>query len=209
MPEDTDDDHDEANAAAHVQRPLPSPAQHASQPNDTAAAAVQPHYPSSRFVPHAAADPTDTCVFCRLTPATCTVLALAPHTLSVLDARPVTRGHALVIPRRHVRSITQLAATECAALFLAARALASALSAATREDDDNGGGGDGGDDNGPVCGFNIGVNDGACAGQRVAHAHVHVIPRRDGDGFWCTRAPWDMERARRATDAARCRRHRL
>jgi diadenosine tetraphosphate (Ap4A) HIT family hydrolase len=30
-------------------------------------------------------------------------------------------------------------------------------------------------------GFNVGINDGAAAGQTIAHAHIHVIPRRKGD----------------------------
>jgi diadenosine tetraphosphate (Ap4A) HIT family hydrolase len=32
-----------------------------------------------------------------------------------------------------------------------------------------------------VCGFNIGINDGETAGQTIGHAHVHLIPRRQGD----------------------------
>lgn len=80
------------------------------------------------------------------------------------DAFPVTQGHVLVVPRRHVARIAELSENEQAALW------ALVMKARTRLDDDL-----------HPDGFNIGVNDGRAAGQTVMHAHIHVIPRRDGD----------------------------
>lgn len=73
-------------------------------------------------------------------------------------------GHALVIPRRHVQSFFDLQDDERADLIdLLARARA-AIQAERHPD-----------------GFNIGINDGAAAGQTVMHLHVHLIPRYSGD----------------------------
>ena len=82
----------------------------------------------------------------------------------LLDRYPVTPGHALVVPRRHVASIFDLAADELRDVWeLVAWYRAQGDAAA------------------PPNGWNIGVNDGIAAGQTVGHAHVHVIPRRHHD----------------------------
>lgn len=80
------------------------------------------------------------------------------------DGYPVSPGHALVIPRRHVQSFFELQDDERADLLdLLGRARA-AIEAERHPD-----------------GFNIGINDGAAAGQTVMHVHVHLIPRYSGD----------------------------
>lgn len=75
------------------------------------------------------------------------------------DHFPVTPGHMLVCPARHVSDLRELTDKEWELLWL------YALGEARKVD-------------GPV---NIGVNIGRAAGQTVEHAHVHVIPRREGD----------------------------
>ena len=77
---------------------------------------------------------------------------------------PVTEGHSLVVPKKHVASIYELSADEQAALWALVAEARQWLQDQSHPD-----------------GFNIGVNDGAAAGQTVAHAHIHVIPRRTGD----------------------------
>ncbi len=80
------------------------------------------------------------------------------------DAFPVTEGHLLLVPHRHVPSWSDLHASEQAALLSGieqARALISSRFGAD--------------------GFNVGFNDGKAAGQTVPHFHMHVIPRRFGD----------------------------
>ena len=83
----------------------------------------------------------------------------------LLDGYPVTNGHALIVPRRHVASPQDLSQVESALSFDAARRYCSKA----RRDDPS------------ILGFNIGYNDGEAAGQTVFHAHLHVIPRRQGD----------------------------
>lgn len=103
-----------------------------------------------------------TCPFCNL-PATRRWLANDVG-LAFFDGYPITEGHALVIPQRHVASIFDLSATEQAGLWRLVSQVRDELRAKFGPD-----------------AFNIGINDGIAAGQTVPHAHIHVIPRRNGD----------------------------
>jgi diadenosine tetraphosphate (Ap4A) HIT family hydrolase len=82
--------------------------------------------------------------------------------VAVLDRFPVTQGHTLVIPKRHVTGL--LPDAEQAAVWRLVALVRDTLMAEIRPD-----------------GFNVGLNDGTAAGQTVMHAHVHVIPRHCGD----------------------------
>ncbi len=80
------------------------------------------------------------------------------------DRYPVTKGHLLIVPFRHEPSFLLMTAEEqTAALELLTRAR-SKLDSEFHPD-----------------GYNIGMNVGEAAGQTVAHAHIHVIPRYAGD----------------------------
>jgi diadenosine tetraphosphate (Ap4A) HIT family hydrolase len=104
------------------------------------------------------------CPFCQRL-ASADVTEANAHAVAFADGYPVAPGHTLVVPRRHVASVFDLAAEEYAALWALVAAVRARLASS----------GDGAD------GFTVGVNDGASAGQTVGHAHVHVIPRRAGD----------------------------
>jgi len=82
----------------------------------------------------------------------------------VRDAFPVTPGHTLVIPLRHVESFFDTSAEERAAMF-------ELLDAAKRQLQTEF----------VPAGFNIGINDGAAAGQTIRHLHMHLSPRYGGD----------------------------
>lgn len=84
--------------------------------------------------------------------------------VAILDSFPVAEGHTLVIPKRHVGSLFDLAVEEQADLWRLVALVRVGLLDGIKPD-----------------GFNVGVNDGVAAGQTVMHAHVHVIPRRSGD----------------------------
>ena len=102
------------------------------------------------------------CPFCAL-PAE-RILILADEALVIRDAFPVSPGHTLVIPRRHIGSFFELTDAERACMVeLLAQAKAE-LDLSFQPD-----------------GFNIGINDGAAAGQTVQHLHLHLIPRYLGD----------------------------
>ena len=83
----------------------------------------------------------------------------------IADGYPVTPGHLLFIPVRHVSSFRELSDEEWGAVF----ALIKLWSAKVKEEDAS------------VEGVNVGINDGRAAGQTVMHAHIHLIPRRAGD----------------------------
>ena len=102
------------------------------------------------------------CPFCNLPQER--ILLETESTLAFLDGYPVTEGHALVIPRRHVASIFELPQEELVALWTQVATIRKLLAEKYNPN-----------------AFNIGVNDGAAAGQTVPHAHIHVIPRRNGD----------------------------
>jgi diadenosine tetraphosphate (Ap4A) HIT family hydrolase len=89
-----------------------------------------------------------------------TVIAETPLMRAVLDAHPVTEGHALVYPKRHVAWFSDLNPAELVDL---GQVIWRAQLAAN------------------VVDFTIGINDGELAGRTVPHLHVHVIPRRAGD----------------------------
>jgi diadenosine tetraphosphate (Ap4A) HIT family hydrolase len=81
-----------------------------------------------------------------------------------VDAFPVSPGHTLVAPRRHVADFFDLSANEIAAVFQLVFQIRSRIAA----------------ERCPTA-FNVGVNVGAAAGQTIMHVHVHVIPRYPGD----------------------------
>ena len=78
---------------------------------------------------------------------------------------PVTDLHTLIIPKRHVASYFDLTRPETIAIDQLAQMTRTAIETADPA----------------VTGFNLGVNDGADAGQTIGHVHIHVIPRRPGD----------------------------
>jgi ATP adenylyltransferase len=103
------------------------------------------------------------CIFCEL--PTERVIAENALAFAVQDAFPVTEGHALVLPKRHVRDYFDLVQPELNAIQSLLRATRSGLL----------------DRDPTIAGFNVGVNSGEAAGQTVFHCHVHLIPRRNGD----------------------------
>ena len=88
------------------------------------------------------------------------------HILAFLDLNPLAEGHTLVVPKRAVARFEDLTPDEAAELSRELPALARRIVAATGAE-----------------GFNILTNSGRVAGQEVQHVHVHIIPRRSGDGL--------------------------
>jgi diadenosine tetraphosphate (Ap4A) HIT family hydrolase len=103
-----------------------------------------------------------TCPFCTLTESR--VLFQSELAVGVSDAYPVSPGHTLIVPRRHVGSYFALTGTELEAmnemLHRAQRDLSGRLRPSA---------------------YTIGINDGPAAGQSIPHVHGHLIPRYPGD----------------------------
>jgi diadenosine tetraphosphate (Ap4A) HIT family hydrolase len=107
-------------------------------------------------------NPDERCPFCEVAPER--VFHSGAHILGVWDGFPVSPGHALLVPRRHVANWFEASVVERNELAEAIEIARVAIS--ERHDPD---------------GFNVGMNLGAAAGQTVPHLHVHVIPRYAGD----------------------------
>ena len=102
------------------------------------------------------------CPFCSL--PTDRIISESDYTITIRDGFPVSDGHILIIPKRHVQSFFELKAIEKAAIL---QAMDEAKEALDREFNPDG--------------YNIGINDGEAAGQTVMHLHLHLIPRYEGD----------------------------
>ncbi len=105
----------------------------------------------------------DGCVFCNV--PTENVIVQNELCFAVKDKFPVTDGHTLVIPKRHVADYFDLGQPELNSVQF----LLADLQQRIRQSDDS------------VVGFNVGINCGKAAGQTVFHCHAHLIPRRLGD----------------------------
>ena len=102
------------------------------------------------------------CPFCNPDPDQ--VFLETDEVIGLWDRYPVSPGHALLIPRRHVADWFDATAEEQHALTQALTTARSTIREKHQPD-----------------GFNIGINAGKAAGQTIFHLHVHLIPRYKGD----------------------------
>ena len=102
------------------------------------------------------------CPFCSIQPDK--IIEQNALTFTVRDTRPMSPGHTLIVPKRHIASIFQATKDEVAGLWEAVQQARDGLLKEFSPD-----------------GFNIGINDGLASGQTILHLHIHVIPRYKGD----------------------------
>jgi diadenosine tetraphosphate (Ap4A) HIT family hydrolase len=100
------------------------------------------------------------CPFCRVQEP----LVSRRLVFALYDTSPVTPGHVLLVPRRHVADWFETTSAERRELMALADELRIRLQRERAPD-----------------GFNLGINVGEAAGQTVSHVHVHLIPRYRGD----------------------------
>jgi histidine triad (HIT) family protein len=117
------------------------------------------------------------CAFCGIVADAAKAHAVfeSDDVLAFLDHRPLFPGHTLVVPRAHHETLADLPSGAVEPLFLAARLLSRAVAEAM-------------DAEGSFVAINNKVS------QSVPHLHVHVVPRRKGDGlrgFFWPRQPYD------------------
>jgi histidine triad (HIT) family protein len=111
------------------------------------------------------------CLFCSIVAgeAAATLVAQGESFFAFLDARPVFKGHVLVVPRRHIPTLLDLAQDETGSLFTAVKRVAGAVERGLGAD-------------GTFVAMNNKIS------QSVPHLHVHVVPRHRKDGlrgfFW-------------------------
>ncbi|SDE54289.1 Diadenosine tetraphosphate (Ap4A) hydrolase [Mycolicibacterium neoaurum] len=107
------------------------------------------------------------CVFCAIIAGEAPAVRIHEDDdlLAILDIRPFTRGHTLVIPKTHSVDLTDTAPHTVAAMAALGQRIARAARRSGLHADGN----------------NIAINDGKAAFQTVFHIHLHVVPRRAGD----------------------------
>jgi ATP adenylyltransferase len=109
-------------------------------------------------------DRADQCPFCSLHIGP-KVLERCGTVVAIADKHPVTKGHMLILPLRHTPDFFSMTPEEKKDADRLIQVLRDRIEASDQT----------------VTGFNIGVNCGTSAGQTIMHAHIHLIPRRDGD----------------------------
>jgi histidine triad (HIT) family protein len=109
------------------------------------------------------------CTFCKILSGSLSSSKVYEdeNVMAFLDIHPISDGHTLIIPRRHIESLTSLSLEEVARIAQIGQVVATNLKRVL-----------------PECqGITLSLADGIAAGQEVPHAHLHVIPRHEGDGF--------------------------
>ena len=112
------------------------------------------------------------CIFCAIVAgdAPAEIIDSDERTVTMMDINPATRGHALVIPKRHTEDLLSIGEDDLQATAVAAQRIAKRMEGSLKPD-----------------GFNL-IN--ACrvaAWQTVFHFHIHVIPRYEDDPL---KLPW-------------------
>ena len=108
-------------------------------------------------------DRNQECLFCNLPKNR--IISGNELAFAIKDAYPVTDGHTLIIPRRHVSNYFELYQPELNAIDQLTRLCREDLLSSDKT----------------ISAFNIGINCGEDAGQTIMHCHIHLIPRRKGD----------------------------
>lgn len=108
------------------------------------------------------------CIFCKIISGDLpsSTLYETNTVIALLDINPVRPGHTLIAPKEHHETALETPDALLADILTAAKYLAPALTEAVGAE-----------------GFNLSFNNGAAAGQVVAHTHLHVIPRQHNDGL--------------------------
>lgn len=116
------------------------------------------------------------CIFCKIADGSIPSIKVYEdeHVFAFMDIMPLTKGHTLLIPKKHHENVYDMSSEEAGQLFSVAPKIAEAIKASFQP-----------------AGLNLLNNNGAPAGQSVFHFHLHFIPRYDQtDGFkasWLTK----------------------
>ncbi len=106
------------------------------------------------------------CVFCAIVAGEAPAIRIYEDDgyLAFLDIRPFSRGHTLVVPKRHTVDLTDTSPETLADMVAIGQRIAKAARSTELAD-----------------ATNVAINDGPAAFQSVMHIHLHVLPRRNGD----------------------------
>ncbi|MFR3140186.1 MAG: HIT family protein [Lacrimispora saccharolytica] len=118
------------------------------------------------------------CIFCKLAGGEIPTATLYEDDdfRVILDQGPATKGHALILPKKHYANIYELPEEVAARAMVLAKKMAGVMTEALKCD-----------------GFNLVQNNGEAAGQTVFHFHLHLIPRYQNDNAGITWKPGTLE----------------
>src|SRR4051812_6695430 len=125
------------------------------------------------------------CIFCQIIAGALptSVVYRDDLALAFMDINPVTPGHLLVVPLKHIANLSDMDEETGAHLFRVAMRLQEAIRRS-----------------GIKCeGINLFLADGEAAGQEVFHVHLHIFPRYEGDKFR-VEADWSVKPPRSDLD---------
>lgn len=122
------------------------------------------------------------CIFCKIANGEIPSSTIYEDDLFrvILDLSPATKGHALILPKKHMANIFEMDEETAEKVFILASRIAKAMKEALNCD-----------------GLNIVQNNGEIAGQTVFHFHMHIIPRYNDDGQQINWVPKASEAAER------------
>lgn len=108
------------------------------------------------------------CIFCQIIAGTIPSYKIYEDekTIAFLDIKPVSLGHTLVLPKKHVANLEEILPEDLMAVMKTIQKIGKLLK--TRLD---------------VPGYNLIVNNDPVAGQEIPHLHFHLVPRRAYDGL--------------------------
>jgi histidine triad (HIT) family protein len=107
------------------------------------------------------------CIFCKIASGKIPsrVITQNEKAMALLDAFPLAAGHTLVIPKQHYSKIQDMGREDAMALFETAWGVSGAVEAGSG-----------------VAASTIAIHNGREAGQEILHVHMHIVPRKGGDG---------------------------
>ncbi|MEJ0020963.1 MAG: HIT family protein [Candidatus Doudnabacteria bacterium] len=122
------------------------------------------------------------CIFCKIInrQIPSDIIYEDDQTLAILDIRPVSRGHALVMPKKHTEDLLSATGEDLVNTIKVTQKITRAVKDATG-----------------AIGMNVSTNNGAAAGQVIFHLHFHIIPRFGNDNL----SPWPHQETEPKTRA--------
>lgn len=108
------------------------------------------------------------CLFCKIIKGEIPAQRIYEdeNVFAFLDINPCNPGHTLVVPKEHCENLLDASGEDLRSVISVIQKIAAAIMKAF-----------------DYKAFNLGVNNGAIAGQVVQHLHFHLVPRREGDGY--------------------------
>ncbi len=116
------------------------------------------------------------CIFCKIVAGEIPAVKVLDEelVLAFMDINPASRGHLLVIPKRHAGDIFEISEADLAAVTGATKRCARAVKEALKAE-----------------GITVLQLNGRAAGQVVPHLHIHIMPRWENDGL--SVSSWEMK----------------